>query len=191
MGAAVALLLTAGTAQAQDGSSPGLLGAGYVSNAPDLLVGATVWTVIPGLHGWGLYVDAKMDPEDPVRGGFLMNNLTAAEAEQQWPNDLEFISNSQWRAFNVAITRKLTDEMVVYLGAGYAEETVYVQYRDGQENRGILGWYWVEDPDRSRTGINFLAGGFLRIAKSVRIQFGGEARPMGFTVGLSYVLGGN
>lgn len=189
-GAALALFLAVGSVQAQDGPSTGLLGVGYVSNAPDMLVGATLWTVIPGLHGWGLYVDAKMDPEDPVGGGFLYGGLTADQAEQQWPNDLKFISNSRWRGFNVAITKALTDEMVVYVGSGYAEETVYKQYKDSQENRGILGWYWVEDPDASRTGVNILVGGFLRIAKSVRIQFGGETRPAGFTVGLSYVLGG-
>jgi hypothetical protein len=189
-GAALALLLLGGNAEAQGAPTPGLLGFGYVSNAPDMLVGATLWTVIPGLQGWGLYLDAKMDPEDPVGDGFLYGGLTAVEAEQQWPNDLKYISNSRWRGFNVAITKALTDEMVLYLGGGYAEETVYKQYKDSQENRGILGWYWVEDPDASRTGVNVLVGGFLRIAKSVRIQFGGETRPAGFTVGLSYVLGG-
>jgi len=189
-GAVLAVLLAVGGVEAQNGPTPGLLGVGYVANAPDMLAGATLWTVIPGFHGWGLYVDAKMDPWDPIGDGVLFADMTAAEAESQWPNDIKYISDARWRGFNVAITKALTDEMVLYLGAGYAEETVYKQYKDTQEDRGILGWYWAEDPDASRTGVNFLAGGFLRIAESVRIQFGGEARPMGFTVGLSYVLGG-
>ena len=187
-GAALALLLSAAGGHAQDRDG-GLLGIGYVSNAPDLLVGGTVWGVIPGLDGWGLYLDAKVDPEDPIGDGFLYENLTPEDVERDWPNDLQFISSSRWWAANAAVMKELTDELVIYLGGGYATEIVYRQYRDTNENRGILGWYWVEDPDAARSGVNVLAGGLLRITESVRIQFGGETRPAGFTVGLSYVFG--
>lgn len=185
----VALLLAAGSLEAQEQATQSLLGIGYVSNAPEELLGGTIWGVIPGFGGWGLYLDAKMDPEDPVGDGFLYNGMTSAEVEQQWPNDLRFVSVSRWWGLNVAITKVLTDDLVVYAGGGYAEETVYRQYHDWEENRGVLGWYWAEDPDTSRTGVNVLAGGLMRISDAVRIQFGGESRPMGFTVGLSFVLG--
>ena len=187
-GVALALLLSAAGGHAQEDGG-GLLGFGYVSNAPDLLLGGTVWGVVPGLGGWGLYLDGKVNPEDPIGDGFLYENRTPEDVERDWPNDLEFSSASRWWSANVGIMNELTDEIVVYLGGGYAKETVYRRYRDSAENRGILGWYWVEDPDASRTGANLMVGGLLRIAESVRIQFGGETRPAGFTVGLSYVFG--
>lgn len=183
-------LATASPALAQVDDSPGMLGVGYVANAPQMLLGGTVWAVIPGLNGWGIYLDAKMDPEDPIGDGVLFSNMTRADVDEQWPSDLEFVSDERWRGFSVAAMKQLSDEMVLYAGGGYSEETVYQQYFDSQENRGVLGWYWVEDPDESRSGLNLVVGGMLRIAESVRIQFGGETVPMGFTIGLSYVFGG-
>lgn len=189
-GVVLALMVTAGGADAQNPSSPGELGIGYVANAPDALVGGAVWGLIPGLHGWGLYVDVKVDPEDPIQGGYLYEALTPADVESQWPTDLEFSSNSRWRTFNLAVMKTITDELILYAGGGYAQEKAYRQYKDFGENRGKFGWYWVEDEDAARTGVNLMAGGFLRISGPMRIQFGGETRPKGFTVGLSYVFGG-
>lgn len=176
-------------AAAQEADGSGMLGIGYSTNAPQMLLGGTVWGLIPGLGGWGLYVDAKQGVSDPTDDEVLRGE-TPAEVEQQFPLDDEFNTEEYWRGFNVGIVRELTEELIVYVGGGYAEKTVYRHYFDQSETRGFLGWYWVEDPDATGATANVLGGALLRVGPAVRFQFGGELNPGGFTVGISYVFGG-
>ncbi len=165
----------------------GALGIGYVASGPHMFLGGTVWGLIPGLNGWGLYVDAKMGVGDRADDEAFEPGIEDSEVD---PEHHPVDSESHWRAFNVGITRVVTDELVVYAGAGWATKTQYREWLDPAEVLGRLGYYWVEDESGSTSGVNLLAGGLLRLSPSVRLQFGGEMRPPGFTVGVSYVIPG-
>ncbi|HKJ91925.1 MAG TPA: hypothetical protein VJ957_02100, partial [Longimicrobiales bacterium] len=80
--------------------------------------------------------------------------------------------------------RPLTAELMVYVGGGWAVHTDYSLYYDGQEVRGLAGYYWVEDTRTSGGQANFMGGLVLRLGSNVNAVFGGETAPKGFTVGL-------
>ena len=188
--AALAVLLLAPGVVAAQSSGPAVFGIGYAANAPDLMVGAAVWGLIPGLDGWGLYADAKLDPDDPSADDFFVAGLTPGEIDTQYPDDEEFAQEDRWRSFNVAVVRVVTPELMLYGGGGYAARDAYRQYLDPERSRGNFGFYWVEDADASTTELNLMVGALLRVSSRLRLQFGGETAPRGFTVGASLVFGG-
>ena len=53
---------------------------------------------------------------------------------------------------------------------------------------GRLGFYWVEDEKESGTRANLMGGVFFQLGESFAVQMGGETRPAGFTMGLTYLL---
>jgi hypothetical protein len=175
------------TAQEAPAAGDGMLGVGYVANGPHMFLGGTVWGLIPGLNGWGLYVDAKMGITDPANYEGFEPGIENSEVD---PQHLPVDNDAYWRAFNVAVTRALTDELVVYAGGGWAVKTQYREWWEQSEVLGRLGYYWVEDVSGSTEGVNLMAGGFLRLSSSVRLQFGGELLPLGFTIGASFVIPG-
>ena len=195
--ALLALLLAPAAAAAQIGAPAGppagdpvLFGIGYAANAPDLMVGGAVWGLVPGLRGWGLYADAKLDPGDPSADDFFVAGLSPGQIDVQYPDDEEFAQEDRWRSFNVAVVRVVTPELMLYGGGGYATRDVYRQYLDPSRSRGNFGFYWVEDADASTTELNLMVGALLRVSSRLRLQFGGETAPRGFTVGASLVFGG-
>jgi hypothetical protein len=179
-----ALALCAGGGAAQSVDSGPLFGVGYVANAPQMLAGGAVWGVIPGLRGFGLYLDFKTSLGSASNNANFEEGLTAAEAQEAYGDEF-FDQEDDWRAVNVALVRPLTPELIVYVGGGVSWNTHYQEFWDPTFERGDIGWYWVEDPAESGSYANIMAGGFLRIAPRIRIQFGGETKPAGFTVGVS------
>jgi hypothetical protein len=190
LAASALLLLAASALDAQAAANNGAFGFGYAANAPQELVGGAVWGLVPGLGGWGLYVDAKMDPDDPSSDPYFDPDVTAAEVGTLYPQDEELTQEERWYSFNVALMKSVTTELILYAGGGYATRDVYRQYLDPQQNRGRLGFYWVADPAVSGGEVNVLAGALLRISERFRLQFGGETAPKGFTVGVSIMFGG-
>ncbi len=182
----VLLLLAPGQIEAQSG----MLGFGYAANAPQALVGGTVWGLVPGLKGWGLYVDAKFDPGDPSADEYFYADLSPDQVDERYPEDRELSTEERWFSANVAVTRRMTPELVLYLGGGYAHRDAYRRYLDPAQQRGNFGHYWVKDDEDSVGTVNVMGGALMRISKYLRLQFGGETAPMGFTVGASIVLGG-
>lgn len=188
-GVAVALavlLLGTGHLDAQSG----MLGVGYAANAPRALVGGTVWGLIPGLGGWGLYADAKLTPADRSTDDYYFADVTPADVETMWPQDRELKSEEEWLSVNVAVVRRMTRELMLYVGAGYAYRDVYLRYLDPAQQRGEFGHYWIKDEEDSAGTVNVMGGALLRISPLLRLQFGGETAPVGFTVGASIALGG-
>jgi hypothetical protein len=183
---AAALFLLPGSAKAQSG----MLGFGYVTNAPQELVGGTIWGLIPGLSGWGLYADAKLNPSDRSTDEFYFKDLSPADVDELYPRDKELKSEEIWRSFDVAVVRHITPELMLYVGGGYAYRDVYLRYLDPAQQRGQFGHYWIKDEEHSEGTVNVMGGALLRISNRLRLQFGGETAPTGFTVGASIVLGG-
>lgn len=174
-----------GSARAQAHLQP-VIGVGYVANAPEELAGAMIWGLIPGLGGWGLYVDAKLDTSpESNRSNFL--GVTPELVDSLFPEDGRLNARDSWRGFNVAVVRPLTPQFAVYVGAGYAEWTRYYEFFDPDGQRGLHGFYWGESPNESGSTTNFLAGAILSAGKWIRFHFGGETRPGGLTVGASLV----
>lgn len=173
------------TPRAPDVSEGPMLGFGFVANAPHAPVGGAVWGLIPGLNGFGLYADFKTSVGSAEGNDNFVPGLTPEEIAVQYDH-LLFDREDHYWGINVAVTRAITEELIVYLGGGYGQRTRYQEYWDEERQVGEFGYYWVEDPERSGDYVNLLGGVFFRISSRVRIQFGAEAQPAGFTVGLSY-----
>lgn len=191
-GAVVAAL--AAPAAAQNRIAPGQgfenlprLGIGYVANAPNILTGASAYTVLDVFGGLGLYVDGKMNLQTPEDERDFVGDLTVSQVEA-FPGQEADRDERSWWSVNAALIRPLSPEFMVYLGAGWAYEGVYWRYRDvnGVLDIGTLGWYWVQDDRSSGYTVNVLAGMFFRMSENVAFQFGLEAVPNGVTVGGSY-----
>lgn len=178
-------LLVAAPVGAQVSDSP-MFGVGYVASAPHLLAGGAAWAVFPAWYGLGLYFDAKLSLDSPAKNDAeFLPGRTAEEMETEFPLHLYRVADDAYRAFNGALMKAVTPELILYAGAGWVERTRYHQYYDDEEEFGRLGFYWVENPPASGTGINVLGGAFLRVGPNLRVQFGAETRPKGFTVGVS------
>lgn len=184
--ASLAVPLAAAPASAQPAHLQPMMGVGYVANAPQLMVGGTVWGLVPGLRGFGLYVDFKLDPSDETDRMNFVREWTPQDAAGF--GDRHFSTENRWRSVNLALLRPLTREFSVYAGAGYSEWTRYREYVDPVGERGFAGFYWVEDRDGSGSTMNLLGGVFLRMGSRIRAQFGVESQPGGVTVGLSYTI---
>lgn len=167
---------------------PTRIGIGYVANIPNQLVGVTGHFVSPSLlGGLGLYVDAKLDNSSPEDEEGFIPDLTAEEVEDT-ENDVVFQRAGSWQTVNVALMKPVTSQLVAYAGAGVSKVTEYNEYFDEQREMGRLGFYWVEDEERSGTRTNFMGGVFFQLGESFAVQMGGETRPAGFTMGLTYLL---
>lgn len=186
----VTALLPAASLGAQASESP-IFGLGYTASAPHMLLGGSAWAVFPALRGFGLYVDAKFTHDSPANNEEeFLPGRTAQEMEEEHPLHLFRVEDDAYRAFNGALMKTITPELTLYAGGGWVERTRYLQYYDEQEEFGRLGFYWVEDPPASGTGVNVMGGALLRLGRNLRVQFGGETRPKGFTVGLSINIPG-
>lgn len=182
--AIIAVLLFGATESAAQSYEPAV-GVGYAANAPHMLLGAAAWGIIPRFHGFGLYVDVKTAVGSARDYDNFDATLTAEEANERFDHE-QFDQEDYRRGFNVGILRPLTDELMVYAGGGYGHRTRYQEFWDPSFQQGTLGYYWVEDPDRSGGYFNVLAGGFFRIGSRIQLQFGAESEPAGFTVGASF-----
>lgn len=186
---AAAALAQAAPAQVQQAAGPlPRVGVGFVANAPHEFLGVSVHAVSPRiLGGLGIYVDAKIGNDSPRDEAGFDPDLTAAEVEDLYPDEL-FTEQSDWRSVNVALIRPVLPELMVYLGAGYSDESRYNEYFDPTATRGDLGFYWVEDPESSGGQVNVLGGAMFGVSQNVFIQFGVETKPRGVTVGASYSI---
>lgn len=174
-------------ARAMPGMQP-RIGIGYVANIPGQLVGVTGHFVSPSvLGGLGIYLDAKLDNSSPEDEEGFLPDLTANEIEDT-RNDVVFRREGSWQTVNVALMKPVTSQLVAYAGAGVSRTVEYNEYFDEARELGRLGFYWVEDTERSGTFANFMGGVFFQLGESFAVQMGGETRPAGFTMGLTYLL---
>jgi hypothetical protein len=164
--------------------SPGWL-AGYVVNAPQQMLGVGAFAIPSASHRWGVYADAKFRLDSPGRRT-LDRDRSPAEAEAL--GDTHFKDDAAWTSVNLAVVRGFTSDLAAYVGGGVSWRTLYVQYLDDTMERGELGQYWVIDDDFTGAHPNFLGGVFFRATPRVVFQFGGEAAPVGVTVGVHVLL---
>lgn len=159
-------------------------GIGYVANAPSMLTGAGVYFLLPGpLHGWGLYVDAKFDVSSPAHDPYFLHDSTSLQVQDTVANVEYQYSQNSWQGFNIAVVRPLTPAFMAYVGTGYAKERRYDHFRDPSQTVGQLGLFWAQDTRATKTTMNFMFGGFLRMGRYLTFQTGFETRPVGLTVG--------
>lgn len=163
------------------------LGVGYVVNAPSMYLGFSGFAVTPVWGGIGLYVDAKFDRDSPMDEQSYIDSLTVQIVEDEIGD--EFVGEEdEWKGFNAALVRPLSPQLMVYLGAGYAERERYWRYQDPGQGRGTGGFYWVRNLEESGSEINVLGGAFFRITSNIALQFGLESMPRGMTVGGAYSI---
>lgn len=162
-------------------------GVGYVANMPNQFAGVSAHFISDFMGGLGVYVDAKFDVSSPEDEEGYEPDLTAAEVEDQFADQL-FHTEGSWRSVNVAIMRPLAPQFVVYAGAGIADGKQYGEYIDTEGERGVEGFYWVRDEEASGTEVNFLGGAMFQLTRNVAFQVGLESQPRGFSVGASYLV---
>lgn len=160
---------------------------GYVANAPHMLLGGGVVAMPTAMGGWGIYLDAKTGLDNIENDEFFESDITPGEAENQF-GDVFADSESYWRGFNVALVRALRDDLILYAGGGRAEERAFLEFFDPTQERGNLGYYWVEDEQSGGRHLNVMAGMYFRLFQHIAAQFGFESAPFGLTVGVLGVL---
>lgn len=160
-------------------------GVGYVANVPDQLAGLSVH-VIPRGFPLGLYADVKFDLESPGEEEGFVPGMTAREVDDT-RGDRLLSTDGSFTTVNVGVMRPITPGLVAYLGAGYANGTLYKEYVDPDIELGRGGIYWVEDPDNEPSKVNFTGGLFFQLGGNFAFQMGGDTNPGGFTLGVSYL----
>ncbi len=170
-------------------------GIGYVGNAPDALVGGNVYLLLPELGpitgGIGLYVDFKVDPDNPTNERGYNSDLTVAELLADPNRDADVVDEdgSSFMSVNAALLRPVTPYLMAYAGGGVAVRTIYETYNVSQDDpAGVGGVVVVENPDREATRVNFMVGIMMRMSPLLSSQFGFETQPKGVTFGLSLRL---
>ena len=172
------------------------LGIGYVTNAPNIFTGAMAYVVLDVFGGLGLYIDAKVKMDTPSDRDDYIDDLSVAQVSAI-PLQREREDGFGWRSVSVGLIRPISPELMVYVGAGYTEEDVYIRYEDqgnylyelGLVDAPLVGGrYWVQDLQQSGEHVNLLAGLFFRMTEHVALQFGVESQPQGVTVGGSYSI---
>ena len=164
-------------------------GIGFVANAPNQMVGAGGYVLLPLLGGIGLYVDWKGDIESPADDRAFDKGLTAAEvvADPRYAGTNYVTRETSWRrSFNVALVRPLNPFLMVYGGAGYAQGELYALYDVPQGNIGRA--LWVRDPEGDEDRVNMMFGFILRMLPMISTQIGIETQPRGVTAGMSLRL---
>lgn len=161
------------------------IGVGYVTNAPNMFLGASAYYVADYLGGLGVYVDFKMSTSSPGNASDFIDSLTVAEVEGL-PGHERAFDEKAWWSVNGALVRPISPELMLYLGAGYTHEGVYYRYNSNDAELGTFGRYWIADEEASGGSVNVLGGAFLRMGRRIALQFGVEMQPRGFTVGGSY-----
>lgn len=159
---------------------------GYVANAPQQLVGAGAAWLPPFLRGWGLYADYKTDLETPEEESNFIADLTGEEA-LAGPDEGR-VNDYSYESINVALVRAFRDDLILYLGAGVTDESVYTEFFDPSRERGEFGHYWVKYQDLGGRRATALGGMFFRLGSRLAAQFGVEGLPAGATVGLHLVF---
>jgi hypothetical protein len=161
------------------------VGVGYVSNAPNMFLGGNV-VVLPRA-GWpGVYVDVKTTHDPPSRHAYYEPDITVAMA--QGFGDELFRSQEAWTSVNAALVWPVGGELALYGGAGLTRESVFLEYQDPEEQRGRSGFYWIDDPAASGDYLNLLGGILVQAGRRLMFQFGAELRPVGATVGATYLF---
>ena len=163
------------------------IGVGYVTNAPNMFLGASAHFVADYRGGWGVYVDFKRSISSPRDEGDFIDSLTVADVDGM-PGHVRDFDEEAWWSVNGALVRPVSPELMLYLGAGYTSEEVFYRYDSDDPDYGSFGRYWVIDEEASGGRVNLLGGAFLRMGRRIALQFGFETEPSGFTVGASFLL---
>lgn len=190
---AVLLLLAIAVAPAQaqtgqpDFSTQRRVMLGYVANAPNIFYGAGAMVLNPSYLGF--FADVRLTRDSPGDRSNFVPGLTPTEAVATF-GDFRSGTEDQWLAVNAGVTRVMTPELAIYVGAGYSSRDAFVEYFDETGARGELGYYWVQDDELSGPGVNLLGGLVFRAGSNLAIQLGAELRPLGATLGIYYALPG-
>ena len=171
------------------------LGLGYTGNAPDALLGASAYVLVPRIGpldgGIGLYVDFKFDYETPEDNREFNSALTVQELLSDPTRErADYLdSESAFRSVNLAVVRPLTPYLMAYVGGGIAMLTRYERFNlDQNDEAGVGGLVVVENPERDETRGNLMVGILMRLSSLITTQFGFETQPQGLTFGGSLRL---
>jgi hypothetical protein len=158
---------------------------GYVANAPNIFLGGGVMFLNPRFVGF--FADVRTTRDSPGDRTNFVPGLSPWDASLQF-GDFQSDTHDEWFAVNAGLTRVMTPELALYAGAGYSNREAFVEFFDDTGTRGEIGYYWVQDDELSTAAVNVLGGMLFRAGSNLVFQLGGEARPLGGTVGVHYAL---
>jgi len=187
--ALVAPIVSAGTAEGQmrqaDFTTNQHVLVGYVANAPNIFLGGGVMFLNPRFVGF--FADVRTTRDTPADRTNFEAGLSPRDAALEF-GDFQSDTHDEWFAVNAGLTRVVTPELALYAGAGYSNREAFVEFFDDTGTRGEVGYYWVQDDEFSTAAVNVLGGLLFRAGSNLVFQLGGEARPLGGTVGVHYAL---
>ena len=161
---------------------------GYVANAPNMMAGIAGYAIFPYLGGIGLYLDAKLDIENPSGDDIFEDGITARQVVDQISGAKFIRRELSYQAVNVALPRPLTHSRAVYAGGGVVKVSEYHLFQEFSSDLGFAGIFWVEAPHLEEVRGNLMVGAFLRMSSFLSTQMGFETEPRGFTFGASLRL---
>jgi opacity protein-like surface antigen len=157
---------------------------GFVSNMPEEPFGIFLAKTRPGIEGFkmGFYVSFKANI--PPMGN-QVQSFNRHEAEDILKDQFQGEKNHYW-TLNTGLTRTLSGRTTMYLGLGITDLQVYRKYYDQSGILGKHGQYFTKDQNRTYLNINW--GFILQAENRVIVTFGIDSQPIGFNLGIGYLL---
>ena len=166
-----------------------VFGIGVVGNLPDAGAGVSAYVLFPSLGGIGIYVDGKLDFDNPTGQTGFESGMTSSDVYGEGGTYRN--SDVRWWSVNAAVVRPVSPFLMIYGGAGYAHKKVYDLFNiDPESGVGVGGVVWAESPDGESTHPNLMIGVMMRLSSRINTQFGFETQPRGLTAGASLKLPG-
>lgn len=163
-------------------------GIGFVANAPDAMTGVGGYVVFPQYGGFGIYVDAKFDYDNPSDLEEFEAGLTPTQVQADWEGATILEYQSSYRSFNIALVKAVSPYLMAYAGGGIAQRSRFWEFEESSWTLGRGGIFWVEAPEEKETRTNMMIGLIMRLSSRISSQFGFETQPRGITAGISLRL---
>ncbi len=156
-------------------------GIGLSLNVPNVLTGMSVFRMSPTWN-FGAFASGRMTFNSPGKGEFFERDMTVAEARAR--GDERFRDQDVYRTFTVGVIRALDLGLALFAGVGYTKKSAYREFRDEEEEKGDMGFYWVERHDETKSGLNLTGGVLIQISDFLFLKGGGELFPRGVNLGV-------
>ena len=156
---------------------------GYTTNIPNQFLGFSIFSTHP--RNIGLYLDMKGPFGFRSESDDFYENISVNKAENIF-GDSKISTDDDWLTMNIGITKVILNKMLLFIGAGYSDNTHYNQYYDEYEILGSNGKYWIER--KSNSGVNFFGGSMFIVSDKIILQFGASSFPSSLILGIGYLM---
>ena len=158
----------------------------YCINVPKIPLGFSfIYYLNHNIYG---YVDVKFGIGDEIFGQDYSSIETIQSLETKFNDPIIGDKNGGWLGGNLGAALKINKIIYPYFAIGYSSNTIYRQYFDQSLILSPDGYYYVENPYKSFSGINLASGIVFTLQYHLSIQLGVDLKPFGFVGGLGFYL---